>query len=98
MNIGKAIKQVRTIKHPNLKQKDFSNCVGITQAYLSQIESNKKNASTEVLQKIADFCEIPLSILFWFSLEESEIPKRKKEAYKILKPCIDEMISQIITS
>lgn len=96
MNFGKAIKGVRKTKHPNLKQKDFAKSIGITQSYLSQLESNKKTASTDILKKISDFCDVPLSILFWFSTEESEIPNRKKQTYKILKPAIDSMINQLI--
>jgi transcriptional regulator with XRE-family HTH domain len=96
MNIGQAVKELRRRKFPEMKQYEFAKRIGITQTYLSQLENEQKQASTEVLQGIADFCEVPLAILFWFTIEEKEVRKNKKEAFKLLKPCIDEMINQLI--
>jgi transcriptional regulator with XRE-family HTH domain len=96
MNIGQAVRELRQRRYPDLRQEAFAKCVGISQTYLSQLENGHKQASTEVLQSIADFCEVPLAILFWFTIEEKEVRKNKKEAFKLLKPCIDELINQLI--
>ena len=96
MNIGKAIKTVRQTKYPELSQQSFAKCVGITQTYLSQIESGNKNASTETLSKIADFCEIPLPIMFWYSVEKNDVPEHKKQAFDIIKNPVDELLNTLI--
>jgi|WetSurMetagenome_2_1015567.scaffolds.fasta_scaffold63912_6 XRE family transcriptional regulator, regulator of sulfur utilization len=95
MNIGKAIKEVRK-QYTDLNQKEFSDKIGITQAYLSQIENNKKKPSTDLLLKISDITKIPMQILLWKSLTIDDIPKHKKDIYNQLKPVIDSMINQII--
>ena len=95
MNIGQSIKSMRLKYLPRFTQIDFAERIGITQAYLSQIENGKKQPSTEVLQKIADFFEVPLPILFWFGVEERDIKPNKVEHFRFLKPMIDKMIKSI---
>jgi transcriptional regulator with XRE-family HTH domain len=96
MNIGQAVKELRKRKFPEMKQYQFAKRIGITQTYLSQLENGQKQASTEVLQNVADACNIPLAILFWFSIEEKDIVTRKQAAFKMLKPSIDIMINELI--
>jgi len=61
MNIGKAIKKTR--KDSGYNQVDFSTKVGITQAFLSQLENNKKDPSISTLRKMAKICKIDLFTL-----------------------------------
>ena len=96
MNIGQAVKEVRRIKYPNLAQYAFAKCIGITPAYLSQLENGKRDGSLVILKRVADFCEIPLPIIFWFSIEEHDILDTKKVAYKVLKPSIDALIKELV--
>lgn len=98
MNIGQAIRVLRQTKFPGLNQKEFGISIGITQTYQSQIENGQKQASTDVLQKIADVCQVPLPVLFWFSIEKSDLPANKAKAYGIIKPSIDAMINTLIMS
>lgn len=93
MNVGEAIKLLRHRK--NIKQKDFCKLVGITQSYLSLIEKGHRTPTLQVLENIAKECQQPLPILFWFMVDESDVPEEKKEAYRILKPTVDEMINTI---
>lgn len=92
MNIGQSIKKLR--KDKLLSQSDLASNAGITQTYLSQIENGVKNASTDVLNKIAFELDIPLPILYWYSLEREDIKPSKHKAYMFLKPSIDAMIEQ----
>lgn len=94
MNIGKAIKEVR--KKTRLNQQEFCNRIKITQTYLSQIENGKKTPSLDILQKIAIAVEIPLGILFWFSIEEVDVKSHLSDHFKLLKPNIDNLISTFI--
>jgi len=93
MNIGKAVKTVR--KNKGLNQKQFCELVGITQSYLSGIENNKKKPSTEVLEKIADKVGITLAVLFWFTVEEKDVDPNKAEMFKLLKPSVDRVITDL---
>jgi len=93
MNVGEAIKYLRYTK--NIKQKDFCKEIGITQSYLSLVEKGHRTPSIQVLESISEYYKIPLPILFWFTVDESDVSEEKKEAYKILKPSIDEMIKTI---
>lgn len=95
MNIGTAIQKLRKTKAPQLTQGEFASKIGISQTYLSQIESNKKKPSIEILESIASYFEIPLPIIFWFSIDESDVKESKREYFRFLKPDIDQMINII---
>jgi len=95
MDIGTAIKKLRKERVPQLTQAEYASRIGITQTYLSQIESNKKKPSTDILEKIADDFEIPLPIIFWHGIEEKDVHESKREYFRFLKPSIDKMIDSI---
>jgi transcriptional regulator with XRE-family HTH domain len=57
-SIGIKIKQFRT--QNNVQQKELAIVVGISQSYLSKIESNKINPDTELLKKISRFLNTPI--------------------------------------
>ncbi len=60
-NIGKAIKAVR--KKRGLNQIEFGKLVGLTQTYISQIESGNKHLHPTKLTKISEVLEVPEFIL-----------------------------------
>jgi transcriptional regulator with XRE-family HTH domain len=91
MDLGKSIKIIR--KEGGFKQNEFCELVGITQSYLSSIENNKKKPSIEVLEKITNALNIPLALLFWFTLTEDDITESKKESYRLIKPSIDGLLN-----
>lgn len=91
MKLGQSIKRLRVNKARQI-QGLFAQNIGITQTYLSQIENDKKEPSTEVLQKIANYLEIPLPVLFWYGIEEGDIRPEKAEYFKVLKPAIDSLV------
>lgn len=93
MTIGVSIKHLRTVK--GLKQQEVSKAVGITQSYLSLIESGKKTPTIKTLQSFADYFQAPLPILFWFTIEESDVKEEKVEAFRALKPTIDDMLDSL---
>ena len=95
MNTGISIRILRKKIYPNLTQIEFAELAKISQTYLSQIESGKKTPKIYILERISIALNIPLSIIFWFGLEEKDVPDHKKGSYKILKPTIDSMINEI---
>jgi len=96
MDIGKAIKKLRKELTPKLTQHEYAKIIGITQAYLSQVETGKKKPSIEVLEKISKDSNTPLPIMFWFAIDETDISEDKQEYFKLLKPSIDKMIESIL--
>lgn len=93
MDVGTTIKQFR--KKIGVNQQELADKSNITQAYLSQIENNKKDPNLSTLAAIADSLGVPLPILFFSSVSESDVPEHKKEAYAIMAPAINEMISSL---
>lgn len=94
MNLPAAIKELR--KKKGVKQYEASDGIGITQTYLSQIESGQKVPSIEVLEKLAKFYKTPIAIMLWFSIDEKDIKKNKLGVYRELRPAIDSMINNFI--
>lgn len=93
MNIGLAIKTLRICKLPHLKQHEFAEKVGISQTYISQIENNKKIPSMDVLQHMCKVFNVPLPIMFWFSISRHDV--ESVEDYELLVPIIDIMIKKL---
>ena len=70
MDIGNVLKLVRTRK--NLTQQEMADTLGISQNYLSLIESNKKKPSIDLITEFAKVLKISTEALLFAS---SEIPK-----------------------
>lgn len=94
MNLPAAIKDLR--KKKGYKQYEAAESIGITQTYLSQIESGQKVPSIDVLEKLAKVYKTPIAIMLWFSIDEKDIQKNKLTAYRELRPVIDSMIQNFI--
>lgn len=73
-------------------QVEFANGVGITQTYLSQLESGKKDPSKETIKAICAHSKTPPAIFAWKCVTEGDVPKEKVETFKILKPIVDDLI------
>jgi transcriptional regulator with XRE-family HTH domain len=93
MNIGTAIKKLR--RRECLLQEELANRIGITQTYLSQIENGHRKPSLDVLELMGKSLNLPLPLMLWFAVEESDIKPDKRDAYNILKPSIDTLINSL---
>ncbi len=91
MDLGKAIKASR--KNIGLKQNKFAEICNITPSYLSQIENNLKDPNVSTLKIISEKLGIPLPILFFLSLEESDVSPKKRDAFNMIFPSINTLIS-----
>jgi transcriptional regulator with XRE-family HTH domain len=96
MKIGTSIKNLRKGITPKLGQQQLAKNTGLSQTYLSLIEDGKRNPTIAVLDKIAKSLNIPLPVIFWFSIESSDIDDSKKEYFEFLKPILDGMINHLI--
>lgn len=94
MNVGTAIEEIRRQK--DVSQKDLASRSNIGQSYLSSIENNKKDPNLSTLKDISDALEVPLPLLFLFSLEESDIPEHKRDIFTIVMPIIKSLVENYI--
>jgi len=96
MDIGNVIKSLRKTK--GINQTDLADRIEITQSYLSLIEKNRKEPNLSTLKRISNSLEIPLPIIFFMSLEEQDIPERKKEAFNMIFPSVNSFIESLFLS
>ena len=77
--LNKALRLIRVFH--DLNQKDLADKLGISNSYLSEIESGKKTPTLEVIEKYSEVFHIPSSSILFFSEnlnngEKSEKTKR----------------------
>lgn len=95
MDLGKVIKNIRISN--NIARSDLANKIEISSSYLGQIE-NGTIPSLNVISKISKFFNVPLSVLLWFTIEESDIPKAKKEIFRLFYKPITSMMEELINT
>ena len=94
MNYAEIFKRVRKKKKMNQMMCSYE--LGITQTYLSGIESGKFIPSRKILIKLSELIEIPIEALLWFNIDVDSIPYKKQDPFKILKPGVDSLIMTLI--
>lgn len=94
MKIGATLRGLRT--KANMSQGDLAKELNITQAYLSRVETDHKEASTDLIKRIGDYFKVPYAIVLWGAVEESDVAEEKKEIFKNLKPLVDSLINQLL--
>jgi transcriptional regulator with XRE-family HTH domain len=63
--LNEALKQIRVFH--KLKQVELATALGISKSYLSEIESNRKSVSMDLLEKYSNYFSVPSSSLMMFS-------------------------------
>lgn len=73
---GHALKLIRLFYR--IKQGDLAENLKISNSYLSEIESGKKDVTLDLLKKYSDYFDIPVSSLMLFSenLENGSVAER----------------------
>lgn len=94
--IGTSIIKIR--KKKKMTQMELADKAGVSQSHISLVEKNKKKPSMKLLEDIAQVLEVPLAIMFWFTLDKSQVPEHKQEAFEYIKPSVDEMILSFFES
>ncbi len=92
MNLGNTIKYIRIQKE--IKQNALAQCCGISQAYLSQIENNRKEPNMPTLKIICNKLNITIPILFFLAIDSKDIALEKRNAFDFLIPSINSLISE----
>jgi transcriptional regulator with XRE-family HTH domain len=96
MDLGTVIKNIR--KKKGFTQTQLAELCGITQTYLSQIENNQKEPNTATLKIIAEKLDFPLPILFFLSIEDTDIPEKKRDAYNMISPSVKSLIDTFFSN
>jgi len=96
MNLGEAIVSIRVKR--GMKQGELASSANLTQSYVSQVESNKREPSLKALKAISQSLDIPLPIMFFLALDESDIPNKKIEAFKYVRPSVKAFIAEFFTN
>lgn len=63
MNYGKHIRDLR--EELNLTQEEFADNIGVTQKHISTLERGLKRPSVELIEKIVDIYNVPVSRIFY---------------------------------
>ncbi len=95
MDLGNIIKNIR--KQKKLTQNEFASSCGITQTYLSQIESNLKEPNLSTLKNISNSLSIPLPILFFLSMTEEDVKPNKRKAFEIVSPSVKSLVNEFFS-
>ena len=90
MNLGKAIKSIRT--QLGLTQKELALRANISVSYLSLLETNNRDPSFSTIEAIATALNIPLSILVFLSAERSELDSLGDSLVEKLSHTVFELI------
>jgi transcriptional regulator with XRE-family HTH domain len=95
MDLGNVIKNIR--KQKGQTQSEFALACGITQTYLSQIESNLKEPNLSTLKSISENLNIPLPILFFLSMTDEDIHPNKRQAFQIVSPSVKSLVNEFFS-
>lgn len=95
MDLGNVIKNIR--KQKGQTQSEFAHACGITQTYLSQIESNLKEPNLSTLKSISENLNVPLPILFFLSMTDEDIHPNKRQAFQIVSPSVKSLVNEFFS-
>lgn len=91
MKIGNALREIRKAVVCR-RQQEVAKAIGLSQTYLSQIETGDKIPSQEVLEKLCAEYKVPLPIVVWKGIESKDVAKNKRVAFNRIKPIVDDLL------
>lgn len=80
MNLGSTIKYFRTQR--GFSQKALAKAARMTAPYLSLLENNQRAPAMAMLENIAKELGVPVPILMFYAMEESDVPPPKRELFR----------------
>lgn len=90
MNLGPAIRSIR--KDKGFTQAELARGSGITQTYLSLLESGSKEPSLTTLRAICKVLQMPIPFILFKALSDEDIVEERREHFRSLKPKIESII------
>lgn len=92
-HIGEIIKEVRLEK--NIRQNLLAEKIGITKVSLNLIESGKAVPHHKNLEKISKELKTPVGILYLRTLDETDVPKHRKQVFDLIYPYVIKIIDNM---
>jgi transcriptional regulator with XRE-family HTH domain len=92
MNYSKAIRVARSLA--DLSQGELADRAEIDRSYLSLIESGKRQASVETIQKIATALDLPFHLLALLGSEQKDIRKANSNQIEDLSLALTKLLLQ----
>lgn len=93
MTIGEIIHALR--KKAGYSQVTLAERCAISQTYLSQIEKDKRDPHLSTLRVICKNLNIPLPLLFFFTIDANDVPSKKRQAFDTLYPSIKQLLTTV---
>ena len=93
MSIGQAIKQER--KRKGLTQRNLSNLTGISNTYISAIETDRRVPNNITAQRISEALDVPYAVIMWKAITDKMIKPEKRAIFLNVKPSIDALLDSI---
>ncbi len=93
MEIGSAIREIR--KSKKITQKELAVKCNLSNNSITQIELNNTFPKKNTIKKICKALNIPTAFLLFYSLTEKDIPKEKREIYRVLAPLLKKLIEEV---
>lgn len=93
MNFGNVVKQCR--ESAGMNQKELAVKLKKSTTWICQIEKGRKTPSLDLLEEICKVCGVSLPVMMWFSVNEEDVPKEKRQHFWFIKPIIDAMIQSL---
>jgi len=81
--INKALRLIRVFH--DIKQKDLADSLGISNSYLSEIETGSKPPTLELIEKYAEVFNMPTSSILFFSENLKDGEKSEKTRQYVSK-------------
>lgn len=93
MKIGELISE--RIKKLNISQKKLSEVIGVSETSMSQIIKGRFNPSEKTLSDISGVIKIPVPVMWYLCIDESDVAKEKIEVFRMLQPAMVKFICDI---
>jgi transcriptional regulator with XRE-family HTH domain len=93
MDYGSAIKSLRI--NARQRQKEVCGGMGITQSWLSSIESGRDKPSLDFLEKAAKHFQVPLAYLFQLATTESDVKKSNVEKFRAMNGSVCALMKEM---
>jgi len=93
MELGNSIREIR--KSSGLSQRSLAAKAGVAVGTIVSIEKHGVVPSRQVMNRIATGLGVSKEYILWYGIEERDVAPEKREAFKMLKPAMDALFSEL---
>ena len=96
MNIGRAIRQLRTTR--GITQQGLAVSTGITQGFLSLVEKGKREPGFGFVERVAEVLRVPPQLVLLLACEGHSRAKRYSKQLRQITEALDDLLRAYTTS